>query len=69
MAAASEEPMQSTGTDASVPNNPAEAEWPPREWREAQRGGGTKGVYYVAAAIAGIMILLVILSFWGVSNG
>ena len=52
-----------------VPDTPADAEWPPREWREGSRGMGAKSMYRVIAAIAGIMIILTILAFWGVSNG
>jgi hypothetical protein len=55
--------------DVSVPDDAADAEWPPREWREGQRGGSAKDVYKVVFAIAGIMIVLVVLSFWGMSNG
>jgi hypothetical protein len=65
MTAASNESAE-TGV---VPETAAEAEWPPREWREQQRGGGNKGVYWVTAAIFGTMILLVILAVWGSTNG
>ena len=50
-------------------DTPAEAEWPPREWREGSRGMGAKSMYRVIGAIAGIMIILTILAFWGMSNG
>lgn len=71
---ASEEPLESPvesplTAQIDVPDSPASAEWPPREWREAQRGGGNKGVYQVVGLIFGIMALLVVLSFWGMSNG
>jgi hypothetical protein len=56
-------------TEISVPDTPADAEWPPREWREARRGGGNKGVYTVLGAIAVIMLILVVLAIWGSSNG
>jgi hypothetical protein len=63
MTAASEEP---TGT---VPDTPAEAEWPPREWREARRGAGMTSMYRTLGLIALIMVVLVVLSFWGMANG
>ncbi|MFL6111420.1 MAG: hypothetical protein ACJ786_08715 [Catenulispora sp.] len=63
MTAASEEP------GGSVPDTPAEAEWPPREWREARRGAGMASVYKTLALIAVIMAVLVALSFWGMANG
>ena len=63
MTAASEEPT------VSVPETPAEAEWPPREWREARRGSGAGSMYKVLGLIALIMAVLVVLSFWGLSNG
>ena len=63
MTAASEDPT------ASVPETPAEAEWPPREWREAQRGSGTGSMYKTLGLIALIMVVLVVLSFWGLANG
>ena len=55
--------------DVSVPDDAAAAEWPPREWREGRRGGSARDVYKVVFAIVGIMIVLVVLSFWGMSNG
>jgi hypothetical protein len=64
MTAASEEPQ-----GVVVPDTPAEAEWPPREWREARRGAGTKSMYRTLALIAVIMAVLVALSFWGMANG
>ena len=63
MSAASDEPS------TTVPENAAEAEWPPREWREAQRGVGAGSMWRTLGWIAAIMIVLVILSFWGMSNG
>lgn len=63
MTAASEEPT------VSAPETPAEAEWPPREWREARRGSGAGSMYRVLALIALIMVVLVVLSFWGLGNG
>jgi len=63
MTAASEEPP------GAVPDTPAEAEWPPREWREAQRGQGTKSMYQLLGLIALIMAILVAVSFWGLANG
>jgi hypothetical protein len=63
MSAASDEPS------VSVPDTPAEAEWPPREWREARRGVGAGSMWRVLGWIAAIMIVLVVLSFWGMSNG
>jgi hypothetical protein len=65
MTAASDEPADAV----VVPDTAADAEWPPREWREGSRGMGAKTMYQVAAAIAGIMIILTILAFWGMSNG
>lgn len=53
----------------TVPDTPAEAEWPPREWREARRGAGGKSMYRTLAVIAAIMVVLVALSFWGMANG
>ena len=52
-----------------VPDTPAEAEWPPREWREGNRGLGAKSMYRVVGAITLIMVALVLVSFWGVKNG
>ncbi|WP_344655608.1 hypothetical protein [Catenulispora subtropica] len=63
MTAASEEPQ------GTVPDTPADAEWPPREWREARRGAGGKSMYRTLALIAAIMVVLVVLSFWGMANG
>jgi hypothetical protein len=63
MTAASEEPA------VSAPETPAEAEWPPREWREARRGSGAGSMYRVLGLIALIMVVLVALSFWGLGNG
>jgi hypothetical protein len=63
MTAASEEPT------VSAPETPAEAEWPPREWREARRGSGAGSMYRVLGLIALIMVVLVALSFWGLGNG
>lgn len=63
MTAASEEPT------VSAPETPAEAEWPPREWREARRGSGAGSMYRVLGLIALIMAVLVALSFWGLGNG
>ena len=63
MTASSEEPA------GSVPDTPAEAEWPPREWREAQRGAGATSMYKLLGLIALIMAVLVALSFWGMANG
>jgi hypothetical protein len=68
MTAASEEPTVSV-PEISVPQTPADAEWPPREWREAQRGSGTGSMYRVLGLIALIMVVLVVLSFWGLANG
>jgi hypothetical protein len=56
-------------SQGAVPDTPAEAEWPPREWREARRGAGTKSIYRTLALIAVIMVVLVALSFWGRANG
>lgn len=53
----------------SVPETPAEAEWPPREWREAQRGTGAGSMYKLLGLIGLIMVILVVLSFWGLANG
>ena len=63
MTAASDEPT------VAVPETPAEAEWPPREWREAQRGSGAASMYRLLGLIALIMVILVALSFWGLANG
>lgn len=63
MTAASEEPQ------GAVPDTPAEAEWPPREWREARRGAGAKSMYRTLVLIAVIMVALVALSYWGMANG
>lgn len=63
MTAASEEPQ------VSVPDSPADAEWPPREWREARRGDGAGSMYKVLGLIGLIMVVLVVLSFWGLANG
>jgi hypothetical protein len=63
MTAASEEPT------SSAPDTPAEAEWPPREWREAQRGTGASSMYKLLGMIGLIMVVLVVLSFWGLANG
>ena len=63
MTASSEEPV------GSVPDDAAEAEWPPREWREGQRGAGKTSMYKTLGAIALIMAALVALSFWGMANG
>ncbi|GAA2026866.1 hypothetical protein GCM10009839_26880 [Catenulispora yoronensis] len=63
MTAASEDPQ------STVPDTPAEAEWPPREWREARRGAGAKSMYRTLVLIAVIMAVLVALSFWGMANG
>ena len=63
MTAASEDPQ------VSVPETPADAEWPPREWREAQRGNGAGSMYKVLGLIGLIMVVLVVLSFWGLANG
>lgn len=63
MTAASEE------SQGAVPDTPAEAEWPPREWREARRGAGTKSMYRTLVLIAVIMAALVALSYWGMANG
>lgn len=63
MTAASDDPS------SVVPDTPAEAEWPPREWREAQRGVGARSMWTVLGWIAAIMVVLVVLSFWGMSNG
>ena len=68
MTAASEEPQVSL-SEVSVPETPAEAEWPPREWREAQRGTGASSMYKLLGAIGLIMVVLVVLSFWGLANG
>lgn len=68
MTAASEEPTVSV-PEISVPQTPAEAEWPPREWREARRGSGMGSVYKTLGLIALIMAVLVALSFWGLANG
>ena len=64
-AAPSEQPVGG----AAVPDTPAEAEWPPREWREARRGAGMASVYKTLGLIALIMAVLVVLSFWGMANG
>ena len=73
MTAASEEPQVSLSEvsvpEISVPRTPAEAEWPPREWREAQRGTGAGSMYKLLGAIGLIMVVLVVLSFWGLANG
>jgi hypothetical protein len=63
MTAASDE------SPATAPDTPADAEWPPREWREAQRGFGAKSMWRTLGWIAAIMVVLVVLSFWGMSNG
>jgi hypothetical protein len=68
MTAASEEPPVSA-PELSVPETPAEAEWPPREWREARRGAGMGSMYQTLGLIALIMAVLVALSFWGMANG
>ena len=52
-----------------VPDTPAEAEWPPREWREGSRGMGAKSMYRVVGAIAVIMVILTVLAIWGTKNG
>lgn len=65
MTASSENP----GGSDTVPDTPAEAEWPPREWREARRGAGSTSLYRVLVLIAVIMAVLVALSFWGMNNG
>jgi hypothetical protein len=65
MTAASSGPDEPVG----VPDTPAEAEWPPREWREGSRGLGATSMYRVMGAIAGIMAVLVALAFWGMHNG
>jgi hypothetical protein len=78
MTAASEEPQVSLSevprselsvSEISVPESPAEAEWPPREWREARRGAGTSSMYKLLGMIGLIMVVLVVLSFWGLANG
>jgi hypothetical protein len=78
MTAASDEPTVSVPEllvpeilvpEILVPQTPAEAEWPPREWREAQRGSGSASMYRLLGLIALIMVVLVILSFWGLANG
>ncbi|MEZ0114158.1 hypothetical protein ABH920_008192 [Catenulispora sp. EB89] len=68
MTAASDEPTVSV-PEISVPETPAEAEWPPREWREAQRGAGATSMYRLLGLIALIMVILVAVSFWGLANG
>jgi hypothetical protein len=65
MTAASSEP----GDPVEVPDTPAQAEWPPREWREGSRGLGAKSMYRVVGVITLIMVVLVILAFWGAKNG
>jgi hypothetical protein len=69
MTAASSEPAGPVDEPVTVPDTPAEAEWPPREWREGSRGMGAKTMYQVVGAIAAIMVVLVIVAFWGMGNG
>jgi len=66
MTAASSEPAGPVDEPVTVPDTPAEAEWP---WREGSRGMGAKTMYQVVGAIAAIMVVLVIVAFWGMGNG
>lgn len=55
-------------TVADVVDEPVE-EWPPRYWRETQRGMGRKQAGYVALGMFGVLAILVLISIWAAHNG
>ena len=71
MTAESEEPVESplSVPDIVVPASPAEAEWPPREWRETTRSAGHRQALYVALAMIAMFGVLVAVNIWGAKQG
>lgn len=48
---------------------PAEEEWPPREWRETTRAAGHRQALYVALGMVAIFAVLVVVAIWASHNG
>lgn len=61
--------METQDGDAPAAGQPAEEEWPPREWRETTRAAGHRQALYVGLGIIAVFVVLVLVSIWGSHNG
>jgi hypothetical protein len=61
--------MATQDTPAPADEQPAEEEWPPREWRETTRSAGHRQAVYIALGMVAIFLVLVLVNVWGSTQG